>query len=168
MARPHRRLRGLLPTLALALVVGALLWYVGSLPHSVPEVVLVVALGAAVLTLSQRMLTGLHVERAHWVSAPRQDSVPPSALDGRLVRLRRDLRDALSREDRADEIHPLLRELTAERLRARHDIDLDAEPERARAALDPRLWTYLSRPPTDPRRRSRGTLEHAIEGIEKL
>lgn len=169
MSRRPSRIRGLLPTLVAAPLVGLLLWYVGSLPHSIPEVVLVVVLGAAAVTLTYRALTstGQGVERAYWVSTPREDTVAPSALDHRLIRLRRDLRDA-TQDERVDEIQPVLRELTAERLRARHGIDLDAEPERARAVLDPRLWTYLSRPRTDTRRRSRSALEHAIEGIESL
>ena len=112
--------------------------------------------------------TSRYAERAYWASTPRQESVPPAALDYRLVRLRRDLRDALERDDRADEIHPLLRELTRERLEALHGIDLDTDPEAARAVMDPHLWRYLTHPPTDERRRSKSALHTAIEGVEKL
>ena len=89
-------------------------------------------------------------------------------MDYRLVRIRRDLRDALERDDREDPVWPLLRDLAAERLRARHDIDLDADPEAARQVVDPLLWRYLTTPPTDARKRSRSALHTAIEGIEKL
>lgn len=159
-----------LPIAALVLAVGAGLYYIGSLRHSLLEVVLLVLLAAAVLMLLPWAITRTSndAERAYWASTPRQESVPPAALDYRLVRLRRDLRDALERDDRTDPIHPLLREITAERLRSLHDIDLDTEPERARAVLDPNLWTYLTTAPTGTRRRSRTMLHTAIEGIEKL
>lgn len=160
----------ILPALLLVPVVGGLLWYVGSLPHSLPEVLLVIALGgiAVTLVLTSVGRVGEGVERAHWVSTPHHESAPPAALDYRLMRLRRDLRDALERDDRRDEIHGVVRDLAAERLLTRHGIDLDTEPERAEQAVGPRLWTYLTHPPTDTRRRSRGALENALEGVEKL
>lgn len=159
-----------LPFVLTALGVGALLYYIGSLPHTLPEAVLVVLLGTAALALTHRVLTraGREVEPAYWVSTPHAESTPPAAMDYRLLRLRRDLRDALEREDRPDHIYPVVRELAAERLRTQHDIDLDQEPERARQVLPQGLASYLDAPPTDTRRRSRSTLHHAIEGIEKL
>lgn len=159
-----------IPTAIACLAIGAGLYYIGSLRHSVLEAALVVLLATMVIVLLPWALTrtSRYAERAYWVSTPRQESTPPAALDYRLVRLRRDLRDALERDDRGDVIQPLLREITAERLLAHHDIDLDAQPERARATLDPHLWTYLTTPPTGTRRRSRTLLHTAIEGIEKL
>lgn len=172
MPRRRGRPRGAayLPFVLTALGVGALLYYIGALPHTVPETVLMVLLATAVLALIHRLLTrdGREVEPAYWVSTPHAESTPPAAMDYRLLRLRRDLRDALEREDRPDHIYPVLRELTAERLRARHDIDLDDQPELARQVLSPGLLKYLDTPPTDTRRRSRSSLHHAIEGIEKL
>ncbi|RIK15178.1 MAG: hypothetical protein DCC50_08945 [Acidobacteria bacterium] len=161
---------GVLPLAALVLVAGGLAFYVGSLRYSVAEAVAVVLLGALVVSLAPWAIaqTGRRAERAYWVSTTRQEAAPPDALDYRLVRLRRDVRDAVERDDRADEIYPVLRGLAAERLRAHHGIDLDAEPERARAAVDEHLWRYLSTPPVDTRRRSRTALRTAIEGIEKL
>ncbi len=151
-------------------VLGALLFYVGSLRYSPTEAVVAVLLGALVAALVPWAVsaTGRGAERAFWASTPRQEAVPPAPLDYRLVRLRRDLRDAVERDDRHDEVYPVLRALAAERLRAHHDVDLDAEPERARAVLDPALWRYLANPPTDTRKRSRTALLTAIEGIEKL
>ncbi|AXH95900.1 hypothetical protein [Ornithinimicrobium avium] len=161
---------GALLLAALVLVAGGLAFYVGSLRYSVAEAVAVVLLGALVVALVPWVIaaTGGSAERAYWVSTTRQEVAPPDALDYRLVRLRRDLRDAVERDDRTDEIYPVLRELAAERLRARHGIDLDAEPERARAAVDAHLWRYLTTPPVDTRKRSRTSLRTAIEGIEKL
>lgn len=160
----------LVPALILVPAAGGLLWYVGSLPHSLPETLLVILLGgtAVTLTVTSVARVGEGIERAHWVSTPRADSVPPAALDYRLLRLRRDLRDAIERDDRRDDVHAVIRELAAERLRARHDIDLETQPERAEQLVGPALWHYLTHPPTDTRRRSRSALENAIEGIEKL
>lgn len=167
----RRDTRGSSLTLALVVVlVGGLLFYVGSLQHSLPEIVALVLVAAVATPLLARALarSGRHAERAYWASTPRQESVPPSAMDYRLLRIRRDLRDALERDDRDDPIYPLLRELTAERLRTGHGIDLDTQPEAARQVVDPLLWRYLTTPPTDTRRRSRSALHTAIEGIEKL
>lgn len=153
-----------------SLGIGALLWWIGSLPYSVAEAVLVVLLATGVLALVHRVLTGAghEVEPAHWVSTPHAESSPPAAMDYRLLRLRRDLRDALERDDRPDQIYPVVRELAAERLRSNHGIDLDEQPERARTTLSRDLAGYLDNPPTDTRRRSRSALDHAIDGIEEL
>ncbi|MDO5738958.1 MAG: hypothetical protein Q4P07_02300 [Ornithinimicrobium sp.] len=149
---------------------GALLFFIGSLRYTVLEAALVVLLAAVVISLAPLVLTrsGRYAERAYWASTPRQESVPPAALDYRLVRLRRDLRDAVERDDRTDEIYPLLRDLTSERLLALHGINIESDPEGAKAAMDPHLWRYLTHPPTDDRRRSRGALHTALEGIEKI
>ncbi|ANS78500.1 hypothetical protein SGUI_1104 [Serinicoccus hydrothermalis] len=162
--------RHLTSALAAALVVGGLLWFIGSLPYALPLAVLAVLLAGLVtgLALWGAGSTSQDVEQAYWVSTPRQESAPPDAMDYRLLRLRRDLRDALDRDDRGDEIYPVVRALAAERLLAHHDIDLDTEPERAQDVLDPHLWGYLTHPPTDTRRRSKSALHTAIEGVEKL
>lgn len=159
-----------LPVAGWVVGLGVVLYVVGSLRYSLAEALLAVTLAAVVLGLAPWAVsrTARRSERAYWVSTPRQEAVPPSALDYRLVRIRRDLRDAAERDDRPDEIQPLLRELAAERLRAHHDVDLDTEPERARALLDPQLWHYLSTRPPGTRRRSRAVLNTALEGIEKL
>lgn len=159
-----------LPLAAFVLVAGAVAFYVGSLRHSVPEAVAVVLLAAVVVSLVPWAIaaTGRSAERAYWVATTRQEAGPPDALDYRLVRLRRDLRDAVERDDRADQIYPVLRDLAAERLRAHHGVDLDTEPERAREVVDAHLWRYLTTPPVDTRKRSRTSLRTAIEGIEKL
>ena len=159
-----------LPVIGFVLLMGALLYYVGSLRYSIPEAVAVVLLAALVVGLVPWAVsgTGHDAERAFWVSTPRGEAAPPSALDYRLVRLRRDLRDAVERDDRPDEIYAVLRGLAAERLRAHHQIDLDTEPDRAREVVDQPLWRYLTTPPTDTRKRSRTALQAAIEGIEKL
>lgn len=159
-----------LPFVLLMLGVGVVLYYIGSLPYSLLEAVLVVLLATAALLLVHFVLSraAQQIQPAYWVSTPRLESAPPSAMDYRLLRLRRDLRDALERDDRPDDIYPVLRSLAAERLHARHDIDLDTQPEEAQRALAPGLWTYLTTPPSDTRKRSRSALHTAIEGIEKI
>ena len=167
--RSHPR-RTLLSALLATLALGALLYLVGALPHTLPEILAVVLLAGTALGLLLVALerTGRGIEPAWWASTPREEAAAPTALDYRLVRLRRDLRDALERDDRPDTVHAVLHELAAERLRALHDIDLTTQPEQARAATGPELWHYLTTPPTGTGRRSRGALLTAIEGIEKL
>lgn len=166
-----RDLRGTVVPLGVGvLLLGVLLFYVGALRHTPAEaaaVVVLAALAAALLPWAV-VRTGRYAQRAWWASTPRQESAAPTALDYRLVRIRRDLRDAVERDDRVDPIFPVLHELTAERLRARHGVDLGTQPERARELLDPHLWRYLSAPPSDTRKRSRSALNTAVEGIEKL
>lgn len=164
--------RGLvLPFAAGAVLFGLLLLYLGTMRYSMPEAILVIALGTLVIALLPWAIaaTGGGVERAWWVSTPRLErQPPPEQMDYQLLRLRRDLRDALERDDRTDEIYPVLRSLAAERLKAHHEIDLETEPERARDVMDPHLWRYLTNPPVDTRKRSKTSLHTAIEGIEKL
>ncbi|GAA5160695.1 hypothetical protein [Ornithinimicrobium tianjinense] len=165
-----RGLRSALPLAVGTLLLGALLFYVGSLPHGPAAVTALVVVASVVAPLLLGALTreGRYAERAYWASTLHQEAVPPAAMDYRLVRIRRDLRDAVERDDREDLVHPLLRELAAERLLAHHGVDLDADPEAARRVVDPLLWRYLTTPPTDARKRSRSALQTAIEGIEKL
>lgn len=166
-----RELRlSLIPGALITALAGAVLWVIGSLPHSRTVSALIMSLGWIVATCSWWLVrdSGQRAERALWVSDARQEAAAPAALDYRLIRLRRDLRDALERDDRPDEIYPLMRRLTAERLHAHHGIDLEDEPERAKDAMTPALWRYLSRPPTDTAKRSANALHTAIEGIEKL
>lgn len=170
MTRGPRLRRTVLPVLVGTLAVAALLYLVGSLPHTLPEVIALVLLAGTAfgLLLAALERTGRGIEPAWWASTPREESSAPAAMDYRLVRLRRDLRDALERDDREDTIHPVLRELAAERLTAHHGIDLATQPDEARAAMSPQLWQYLTHPPTGTRRSHRGALQNAVEGIEKL
>ena len=79
-----------LPLAGFVLLMGALLFYVGSLRYSIPEAVLAVLLGTLVIALVPWAITGTghDAERAYWVSTPRQEAAPPAALDYRLVRIR--------------------------------------------------------------------------------
>lgn len=63
-------------------------------------------------------------------------------------------------------VRPLLLELTADRLRHRHGIDLDSEPERARALTGEQLWFLISN--DDKRTASLAEIEAAIDTIENL
>ncbi|MBY8872114.1 hypothetical protein K7640_09710 [Micromonospora sp. PLK6-60] len=50
----------------------------------------------------------------------------------------------------ANTVLPRLAELADERLRQRHGVTREADPDRARALLGDRLWTFLDRPPRRP------------------
>lgn len=161
--------RALLAFLGTA-VVGVVLWFVNVLDfHLATALVLALVVGSVVTLLSWVMSEDTaRLKPAHWFATLRQESVRPAALDYRMLRLRRDLRDALERNDRTDEIYPVVRGLAAERLQARHDIDLDGDPKAAAAVMTPALTSYLSTPPTGTEKRSKRDLAKALDGIEEL
>lgn len=149
---------------------GALLWFVGSLPRE-PTVAAAVTL---VLGLTLGLLWWSHAdlprpaESASWYVVRRDEANVPPALDYRLVRLRRDLRDAVEHSDREDHVHALITELTRERLLQRHGIALHTEPDAARAHLSPPLRTYLAQPPSNTHKSSITRISDALTGIEEL
>lgn len=156
--------------LAFVVVAGSLLWYVGVLPDNA------VLAGAVMLLLTS--VTGLlwwshadlsaEVEPVSWHATLGQDSTGPMALDYRLVRLRRDLRDALERSDREDAIHALVCDLAVGRLQARHGVDARSDPQRARQVLGPAVWDYLTTPPVGTARRSARELGRVLDRLEEL
>lgn len=169
--RTSRLWRGrVLNSLGLVVLLGLLLWYVRVLPES-----LVLALFVMLLLV---LVTGLlmwshadhrgELERASWHAARPADSSGPMALDYRLVRLRRDLRDALQRDDRPDQIHALVCDLALDQLREQHGVDARSDPEAAEALLDPQVWDYLTSPPTTTARRSARQLAHVLDQLEQL
>jgi hypothetical protein len=152
------------------LVAGSLLWYVGSLPEepwlaAVVMLLVTVTGGLLVWSLGDH---STEAEAASWHVPLREESAVPLATDDRLVRLRRDLRDALERSDRPDEIHPLLCDLTVERLRAAHGIDARTDPVAAQEVLPQDLWRYLTTPPRGTARRSARQLSRALDHIEAI
>ncbi len=149
---------------------GPLMWFVGSLPRDpvFAGVVAVIVGGAIAAMWWSSVDLPRPVDAASWYAVRRDESAVPPALDYRLVRLRRDLRDALERKDRGDEVHPLLRELTRTRLMQRHTVDLDADPDAAAALMSPALATYLASPPKACEKRSMKQLSDALTGIEEL
>lgn len=166
-----RRLAGRLPLpVLLTGLIGFLLWYVNSLRHDPPATVLLVVAGGVIVTLIVWIFgeASEQVRPAHWHSDNRQESAAPPPLDHRLVRLRRDLRDTLERNDRRDAIHSLLVELAADRLRAQHGIDLATDPESAREVLPADLYGYLTTAPAGTARGSRRQLHTVIDQIEAL
>ncbi|MDQ3357927.1 MAG: hypothetical protein M3520_03515 [Actinomycetota bacterium] len=157
-------------TVVVATGIGLLLWYVNSLRHGVVLSAAVVASVTAVVALLV-WTTGEHGQRlqaASWFPSRREEATPPSALDYRLIRLRRDVRDTTERNDREDSIYPLIVELTQERLQYGHGIDLHDEPDRAGEVLHPDLVKYLTHPPHGIGRRSRRELHTVIQRIEEL
>ncbi|MGB5953378.1 MAG: hypothetical protein WBG57_12810 [Ornithinimicrobium sp.] len=160
--------------LALAIMTsafGTMLWFAGVLPSSpvmAAAAAGLIAISCALLWWTREDLRA-PTEGATWYTVRRDDAAVPPAMDYRLVRLRRDVRDAVAKSsDRGDPIHPLITQLTAQRLRDRHGIDLLAEPERARDVLSEPLATYLSKPLSSDRRTTRRELDQALLGVEQL
>ena len=63
-------------------------------------------------------------------------------------------------------LRPRIAQVAAERLRARHGIDLDTEPERAASVLGWPMYTMLTQPATE--RLDRRHLEFMIHRIEEI
>ena len=164
--RIRRAVLAFLATIA----VGALLWYLQVLRYDIPSTLVVtLSVGAVVAILSWVMAEeSPRLKAAYWFATNRQEAVRPGALDYRLLRLRRDLREATERTDRSDEIFPVIRALAAERLLAHHDIDLETDPDGAAAVMHPTLTAYLSHPPTSTARRSKRDIDRALDRIEEL
>lgn len=160
-----------LGALAVVAMLGLLLWYVRVLPDSLPLALLVMLLMVAVIGMLMWSLADHagDLEAASWHAAlPDRESSGPMALDYRLARLRRDLRDALERDDRPDTIHPLICDLAVEQLRARRGVEARSDPEAARQVLDPAVWDYLTTPPTTNARRSSKQLARVLDELERL
>lgn len=159
-----------LSTLVTVALLGLMLWYVRVLPDSLPLALLVMLLLVAVVGLLMWSLADHsgELEAASWHAALPQEPGGPMALDYRLVRLRRDLRDALQRDDRPDVIHPLVCDLAVDQLRARRGVDARSDPDAAREVLDPAVWDYLTTPPTTSARRSAKVLAQVLDELERL
>ncbi|MGB3827330.1 MAG: hypothetical protein WA962_01005 [Ornithinimicrobium sp.] len=170
MTRRSSWVARLLTVVVVAAAVGALLWFVGSLPRDPAVAAVVVVVLAASFGLLWWSTSDLPppAEAASWYSVRRDDATVPPALDYRLVRLRRDLRDTLERSDREDLVHPLIASLTRERLLERHGIDLHTHPQDARQHLTPELLRYLAHPPKSTAKGSFRQISDALTGIEEL
>lgn len=95
-------------------------------------------------------------------------------FDPRLSHLRRIVTDTLDRSgDRRvvpgrDRLHPLLCDLTGERLEARHGVSLAADPDAARRLVGPELADYLQHPPGANERLRPTALSAFLNRIESL
>ncbi|MGH3440787.1 MAG: hypothetical protein ACRDUY_01830 [Nitriliruptorales bacterium] len=124
--------------------------------------VLAAADGTAELLLFELLVLGLAVGAVRALlpleAAPssRQRPRPPDdgPADPGLARLERQVLFASqTASDAETRLRPRLRELAADRLRRRHGIDFDAEPDAAMSALGEPAWSYLrpDRPPSPDR-----------------
>ncbi|MGB3686847.1 MAG: hypothetical protein WA991_13585 [Ornithinimicrobium sp.] len=162
--------RGMTALLTVA-ATGALLWFAGTLPSSVAAAAAAVAVivGCCILLWWTRKDLPAPIDTASWYVVRRDEAVVPPAMDYRLVRLRRDVRDALTKShDRPDRIHPQVMHLSEHLLRERHGIELETEPERATAVMDDALSAYLSSPPTMNHRTAVRELDRVLRGVEQL
>lgn len=164
--RPRRAAQAFLATA----VIGAILWYIGVFRFDLAtSLVLAVAVGSVVALLTWVMSEeSPRLSAAHWFASMREEAVRPAALDYRMLRLRRDLRDATERTDREDLIFGTVRAIAAERLAAHHGINLDTEPERAAQVMHRDLTHYLTHPPTGTGKRSKRDIDRALDRIEEL
>lgn len=167
---PRRWRRRVLNGLVVVVLLGLLLWYVQVLPQSMGLALLVMLLLVTVTCLLMWSLADHSgdLEAASWHASLPAETGGPMALDYRLVRLRRDLRDALERDDRPDEIHALVCDLAVDQLRARHGVDARSDPGAAQELLDPLVWDYLTSPPTTTAKRSAGQLADVLDHLEQL
>lgn len=156
--------------IVLAAAGGGLLWFVGSLPRDpvLAAAVIVITTGTLSLLWWSRSDMPPAAEPASWYAVRRDHTAVPPALDYRLIRLRRDLRDALERSDREDLVHPLISALARDRLLERRGVDLHTDPDEAARHLTPALATYLAHPPTSTAKANFTTISEALSGIEEL
>lgn len=154
----------------LAAAGGGLLWFVGSLPRDpiLAGAVIVIVAGSLSLLWWSRSDMPPPAETASWYAVRRDHASLPPALDYRLIRLRRDLRDALERSDREDVVHPLISSLARDRLLERHGIDLHTDPAGARQHLSAALVAYLAHPPKSTAKANFTQISNALSGIEEL
>lgn len=154
----------------LTAIAGLVLWYINVLRVDLTTALVITVVVGAIVTLLTWVMSeeSPRLKPAYWFASMRQESTRPSAMDYRIMRLRRDLRDATERSDRTDEIFPLVRALAAERLAAHHDIDLATDPDAGQALMHPDLVKYLSHPPTDTHKRSKREIARALDRIEEL
>jgi hypothetical protein len=135
--------------------------------------VYVLAVGALAVTTVVASLRPLRVDR--WARSPFErppDRPPRPEPLAELERIDRTLVLAASSSfDVHHRLRPLLRQLAAERLHARHGIELDRQPERARALLGDELWEVV-RPDRELDRHAPGLplarcarLVDAVEGV---
>lgn len=167
--RWHRARRAALAFLGTA-VVGVVLWFVNVLRFDLTTALILALTIGTILSLLTWVMAeeSPRLKAPYWFATNREESVRPAALDYRMLRLRRDLRDATERSDRTDEIHAVIRGLAAERLLANHDIDLEVTPDGAAEVMGPRLTAYLTHAPTGTGRRSKRDIDRALDRIEEL
>jgi len=154
---------------ALVVGTGAACWTLGMLaPRPSSAVTLALLLCAVAATWWTSRDLPRPADPASWYVLRRDDASAPPALDYRLVRLRRDLRDTVQSQDHGDAVYPLIRGLAAHRLLTAHGVDLDADPTRAQEHLPPALRDYLASSDTAAQRRSMARISAAVAGIEQM
>lgn len=124
--------------------------------------------GGVLVYAGGTVLSRLPVEDAGDMAPKSQPGVEQRSSFGDLHTMQTRLAGAGSDDDRfEDRIRRPLADLTAERLRQRHDIDWLAQSERARGVLDDVLWQLLTAP-TGRFRAGREQAETWVSAIERL
>jgi hypothetical protein len=101
------------------------------------------------------------------LDTPRRRLIPRWGLDARFSRLSASLRPPYDAQIVASQVHATLVAIVDERLLAHHGIDRAADPERARAVMDPSLAAYVERQ-AEPRRNLIAYLSDMVTRIEAL
>jgi hypothetical protein len=169
MARA-RRIMGLIlaPTLALVVALAA------APTHATVEVHvwLLVVLAIALATLA-RLVAAAHATGESPFDASLRPEPQPVNRPAALARLEREVTMAKRALDLHVRLRPVVTDLAAELLRSRRGIDLQQEPDRARAALGDDVWE-LVRPdrPLPSDRHAAGidepSLERMVVALERL
>lgn len=153
----------------IGLALGLLVVLIGVLFHHRPPIIPTVGLPAAVGTLLQLVRATQH-EMLPPEQLPVGIATRTASYAVRLRQLERRLQAASVDGAKFDwGLRPLLAQLAAERLRYRHAITIQREPETARAMLGEQLWQMInsqSEAPGPPL--SRQQLTVLIEAIEAL
>jgi hypothetical protein len=159
-----RRLRALAAVLAVGVLAGVGTWLVARSLHYQARADLCVAVGVAVA-----LCAGL----TRLVQPPPEPGVPlpePTPTgDGLLLLtgLESSLSWGAADADRfRDRVRPMLVRLADDRLRTRHGIDPDTDPDHARAILGEQLWQLRTASPT--RSPSRAELTALVAALESI
>lgn len=160
----------LLPSVALGAIA---LFTPGYLDLAAHVYVLLVA-GIALVSVLVRLRGAYPRPARSLVDEALEPAEPADERVADLARLEREVMlGAASAYDQHFRLRPRLREIAANLLAVRRDIDLDAQPQRARAALGAETWELVRgdlEPPAD--RIGRGLaperLRHAVETLESL
>ncbi|WP_172120865.1 hypothetical protein [Actinomyces faecalis] len=148
--------------LAATLVGWAALWALGLIGVRFHPVI---ALAVPLVLLGTALLTRVDPSPpAFPVTEPAAPPLVPT--DRRLSTLTWLLRDATSSRGWDSGVRPHLAQLTRDRLRERHAVDVEDDPRRARALLGEDLWDLVSG--TTPAPRTDRDLIRLIERIQSL
>ncbi|MBA2554578.1 MAG: hypothetical protein H0V10_13015 [Geodermatophilaceae bacterium] len=163
----RRRLGQVGTVLGLGLFLGGL-GFALSLLYEAGVPLAVCLIGGVLVSAAGTVLSGHPVEDAGDLAPGSEPGTEQRSSFGDLHTLQARLAGAGSDPERFEErVRRPLADLTAERLRQRHDLDWLAQPSQARETLDPLLWALLTAP-SGRFVASRAQVETWVTAIERL